>query len=290
MPIFQENAAAEINIDRGRLTKRQNEKRPSLAQTAALNAFVVPVLANDSNPQPSPRGGDDQSTIAARAAHDDDSVADRRGGRGHGGVFWRTAPVAKRLRRPPPDPINVLLSFGYTLLAHAAEGAVAATGLDVYAGFLHSIDYNRPSLALDLIEEFRPLVDGVVLWCCNGGQITPADFTPGTDPDRPVVMSDQARKRFIAAYERRLEETFIHPVANQKLTIRQCLLALARLLEQLAKLIDAEADGIRIYRLCGDCASVVRIVGQSKVVKTPEFVFLAAATPAGVRFVRVELP
>jgi CRISP-associated protein Cas1 len=133
----------------------------------------------------------------------------------------------KRLRRPPPDPINVLLSFGYTLLAHAAEGAVAAAGLDPYAGFLHAVDYNRPSLALDLMEEFRPLIDGVVLWACNGGQITPADFTPGP-AERPVVMSDQARRRFIEAYERRLADNFTHPTLNQKLSIRQCLLAQAR--------------------------------------------------------------
>ncbi len=143
----------------------------------------------------------------------------------------------KRLRRPPPDPINVLLSFGYTLLAHAAEGAVATTGLDPYAGFLHTVDYNRPSLALDLMEEFRPLVDGVVLWCVNGGQITPADFTPGTDPDRPVVMSDGARRCFIEAYERRLAETFTHPKLNQKLSIRQCLMAQAR---QVAEAVQAD--------------------------------------------------
>jgi CRISPR-associated protein Cas1 len=146
----------------------------------------------------------------------------------------------KRQRRPPPDPINVLLSFGYTLLAHAAEGAVAATGLDVYAGFLHSIDYNRPSLALDVMEEFRPLIDSVVLWCCNGGQITPEDFTPGTNPDRPVVMSDRARKRFIEAYERRMAETFTHPTLNQKLAIRQCLLAQAR---QVAEAIQSDRPG-----------------------------------------------
>ncbi|MGH2522321.1 MAG: CRISPR-associated endonuclease Cas1 [Anaerolineales bacterium] len=141
------------------------------------------------------------------------------------GPEWK---FEKRQRRPPPDPINVLLSFGYTLLAHAAEGAAAATGLDPYAGFLHGVEYNRPSLALDLMEEFRPLVDGVVLWACNGRQVGPEDFVPGEARERPVVMSDRARRRFIEAYERRMEETFTHPRLNQKLTIRQCLLAQAR--------------------------------------------------------------
>jgi len=134
----------------------------------------------------------------------------------------------KRARRPPPDPINTLLSFGYTLLCHAAEGAVAAAGLDVYAGFLHAVEYNRPSLALDVMEEFRPLVDGVILWACNGGQITPDDFRVGAPGERPVVMGDGARRRFIEAYERRVAESFTHPTLNQKLPIRQCLLAQAR--------------------------------------------------------------
>lgn len=134
----------------------------------------------------------------------------------------------KRLRRPPPDPINVLLSFGYTLLSHAAEGAAAASGLDPFGGFLHAVEYNRPSLALDLAEEFRPLVDGVVLWAARGGQVRPEDFAPGETAERPVVMSDTARRRFIEAYERRMAETFTHPVLNQRLPIRQCLLAQAR--------------------------------------------------------------
>lgn len=145
------------------------------------------------------------------------------------GPEWR---FEKRLRRPPPDAINVLLSYGYTLLTHAAVGAVGATGLDPYAGFLHAIDYNRPSLALDLVEEFRPLVDGVILWACHSGQVTPADFTPGLSADRPIVMSDQARKRFIAAYERRMAESYTHPVLSEKLTLRRCLLAQARQLAQ----------------------------------------------------------
>ena len=146
----------------------------------------------------------------------------------------------KRQRRPPPDPVNVLLSFGYTLLAHAAEGAVAAAGLDPYAGFLHGAEYNRPSLALDVMEEFRPMVDGVVLWACNSGQIAPGDFAPGEARERPVVMSDGARRRFIEAYERRMEETFTHPKLNQKLSLRQCLLAQARQVAEAAQSGRAE--------------------------------------------------
>ena len=110
-----------------------------------------------------------------------------------------------RNRRPPQDPVNVLLSFGYTLLTNLASSAIQATGLDPYAGFLHEVAYNRPALGLDLVEEFRPVVDGVVLWCCNSGQITPDDFTPGP-PERPVVLGEQGQRRFLQAADT------VHPI------------------------------------------------------------------------------
>lgn len=137
---------------------------------------------------------------------------------------WR---FEKRLRRPPPDPINVLLSFGYTLLARTAHGAIEAAGLDPYAGFLHAVEYNRPSLALDLMEEFRAVVDGVVLWCVNSGQVTPEEFTPG-DAARPVVMGVKAKRTFILAYERRMDETILYPRLNERLSVRRCMQQQAR--------------------------------------------------------------
>ncbi len=135
----------------------------------------------------------------------------------------------KRMRRPPPDSINVLLSLGYTLLAHAAQSAVSAVGLDPYAGFLHGVDYNRPSLALDLMEEFRAVIDGVIQWACNSGQICPTDFEPG-NAERPVVIKPEAKRKFIQAYERRMDEAILHPQQNQRLTLRRCILAQAHLI------------------------------------------------------------
>lgn len=132
-----------------------------------------------------------------------------------------------RNRRPPADPVNVLLSFGYTLLAQASAGAVQAAGLDPYAGFLHEVAYNRPALGLDLMEEFRPVVDGVVLWACRSGQVTPADFTPGP-AERPVVLGEEGQRRFIQAYEQRMETRFAHPIRGEKLAMRLCLLEQAR--------------------------------------------------------------
>jgi CRISPR-associated protein Cas1 len=105
--------------------------------------------------------------------------------------------------------------------------AVQTAGLDPYAGFLHEIVYNRPALALDLMEEFRPVVDGVVLWCCRGGSLTPADFSPGP-PERPVILSDNGVKRFIQAFEERMEMRFTHPLRGVQLTLRQCLVEQAR--------------------------------------------------------------
>ncbi|MDX9992709.1 MAG: CRISPR-associated endonuclease Cas1 [Anaerolineales bacterium] len=132
-----------------------------------------------------------------------------------------------RNRRPPRDPVNVLLSFGYTLLAEAAASAVQAVGLDPYAGFLHEVAYNRPALGLDLLEEFRPLVDGLALWCLNSGQLTLQDFTPGP-PERPIILSQQGQRRFLQAYEQRLDVKFTHPLRQMQFPLRQCLIEQAR--------------------------------------------------------------
>ncbi len=132
-----------------------------------------------------------------------------------------------RNRRPPADPVNVLLSLGYTLLTQTAQAAVEAVGLDPYAGFLHEYVYNRPALALDLMEEFRPVIDGLVMWICRSGQVTPADFSPGP-PERPVILSDEGKKRFIQAYETRMEQPTTHPLRGVKFPLRQCLIEQAR--------------------------------------------------------------
>lgn len=144
-----------------------------------------------------------------------------------------------RNRRPPQDPVNVLLSLGYTLLARVCEGAVQTVGLDPYVGFLHEVAYNRPALALDLMEEFRPVVDGVVMWACRSGQVTLADFSPGP-PERPVVLSDGGLRRFIQAFETRLDQKFTHPLRAQQFPLRQCIIEQAR---QIAHRITEERPG-----------------------------------------------
>jgi CRISPR-associated protein Cas1 len=146
-------------------------------------------------------------------------------------LFKRDWPFEKRLRRPPPDPVNVLLSFGYTLLTRELEASVSLVGLDPYLGVLHTVEYGRPSLALDLEEEFRSIVvDSVVLRCLNNDLVTPDDFTPGTTPDRPIVLSDQGKRRFIQAFEERIETTICHPVTQEQMTYRRVFEIQTRLL------------------------------------------------------------
>ncbi len=135
----------------------------------------------------------------------------------------------KRTRRPPRDPVNALLSFGYTLLAHQVESAVRATGLDPYLGFLHQVAYNRPSLALDLVEEFRPIVvDSVVLRCLNNRIVLPVHFIVNPEGTYPVLLSDEGRARFIREFEARLNLSFRHPDSQERVTYRRCFELQAR--------------------------------------------------------------
>ena len=148
-----------------------------------------------------------------------------------------------RLRRPPTDPVNVLLSLGYTLLANKVRGAVQSVGFDPYLGFLHQLDYGRPSLALDLMEEFRPLlIDSLVLRVCGDGRITAEDFTPG-DAARPIVLGDAGLRRYLTAFEERLHTEATHPLGADsgpgKVSYLRCLELQAR---QLARVVHGQDD------------------------------------------------
>ncbi len=129
-----------------------------------------------------------------------------------------------RVRRPPGDPVNVLLSLGYTILAHNVESAVRTVGLDPYLGFLHQVEYNRPSLALDLMEPFRPIVvDSVVLRCINNGILLPEHFVAEPEGPYPVRLVDEGRSRFIRELEARLNLEFTEPESGERVTYRRLL-------------------------------------------------------------------
>ena len=135
----------------------------------------------------------------------------------------------ERSRRPPIDNLNSLLSFLYTLLTHELTSACEAVGLDPQMGFLHADRSGRPSLALDLMEEFRPwLADRLALSLINRRQIDNHGFT--TSESGAVFMNDSTRKTILTAWQERKKETMIHPFLNEKMPIGLMPLVQAQLL------------------------------------------------------------
>jgi CRISP-associated protein Cas1 len=138
-----------------------------------------------------------------------------------------------RIRRPPTDPVNSMLSFGYTLLVYSIQSALSIAGLDPYIGFLHVVEPSRPSLALDLMEEFRPIiVDSLVLWLVNSGVMTEQDFRPPVPPKKMVVITPEGLRKYIHHYERRVQSEIFHQRANGKTSYRRCFELQARELGQ----------------------------------------------------------
>ena len=143
----------------------------------------------------------------------------------------------RRSRRPPADPTNALLSFAYSLLTADLMSAIQTVGLDPYVGFFHQIKYGKPCLALDLMEEFRPIIaDSVVITLINNRRIKPTDFTQSHGG---WYLKENCRKVFYAAYETRKNETITHPVFKYKLTFRRAMELQVRLL---AKYLTGEIE------------------------------------------------
>jgi CRISPR-associated protein Cas1 len=133
-----------------------------------------------------------------------------------------------RNRRPPKDPVNAMLSFAYALLTKECTIAAQAAGFDPMLGFLHTPRYGRPSLGLDLCEEFRPLLaDSIVITLANTGEIKPEHFVMRA---LGCALTPVGRRTLLAAWERRLEAEIIHPVFGYPVTYRRALLMQARLL------------------------------------------------------------
>lgn len=133
-----------------------------------------------------------------------------------------------RTRRPPRDPANALLSYGYTILLNQVISALCSVGLDPYIGYLHGTKFGKPALALDLMEEFRPIVvDSVMLTLFNTEALTERDFVTTFGAFR---LSEHGRKTFLTRLEGRLNETIQHPTFNYQVTYRRCIELQARLL------------------------------------------------------------
>ncbi len=135
-----------------------------------------------------------------------------------------------RNRRPPLDPVNALLSLGYSLLRHDIQGALNIVGFDPYLGYLHTERYGRPSLALDLMEEFRPLiVDAVVLTAINRRMLAPKDFI--TEPvSNAVSLTKEGLHIFLRLYQEKKQDKFKHPVLQKQYAYQETFEIQARLL------------------------------------------------------------
>ena len=133
-----------------------------------------------------------------------------------------------RNRRPPKDPVNAVLSFLYSMLIKQALVSAIAVGFDPYMGFYHQPKYGKPALALDLAEEFRPIVaDSAALTLFNNSELAPGDFVRRSGS---VALTDTGRKAVIRAFERRLDTLITHPLFGYSISYRRIMEVQARLL------------------------------------------------------------
>jgi CRISPR-associated protein Cas1 len=147
-----------------------------------------------------------------------------------------------RNRRPPRDPVNALLSLGYSLLAKDLTVACYAVGFDPYVGFYHQPRFGRPALALDLMEPFRPLVvDSAVLTAINTGMVTEADFVRAGGG---VALKASGRKAFMNAYEARMNALVTHPLFEYRVSYRRMLEIQSRLL---ARVLEGEIGEYPVF-------------------------------------------
>jgi CRISPR-associated endonuclease Cas1 len=152
---------------------------------------------------------------------------------GHFGVMLGRRGFADRFdlegrnRRPPRDPVNALLSFAYSMLTREWVTVCRSVGFDPYLGFYHAPRYGRPSLALDLMEPFRPLcADSVVVRAINNGEIGPQDFVERIGS---VNLTDTGRRKFLRSFEQRLAQEIVHPTFGYRLSYRRVFEVEARL-------------------------------------------------------------
>jgi CRISPR-associated protein Cas1 len=136
--------------------------------------------------------------------------------------------VNGRMRRPPPDPINAVLSFGYSMLTHDCVAACRLASLEPTLGALHTTRPGRPALALDLMEPFRPLIaDSIAVSAFNRSELVEGHFLRTA---AGCAMTDSGRKGFFSAYGRRMETEVTHPVFEYRLSYRRMLMLHARLI------------------------------------------------------------
>lgn len=151
----------------------------------------------------------------------------------------------RRTRRPPKDPVNALLSLGYSLLTQSMMTALEIAGLDPYLGYFHAEAYGRPALALDLVEEFRaPVVDSLTLWLVNRRILRPRDFE--TEPETGGVrLTEQGLREYFGQFSRKLEKEVTAREVGRALSYRKLFEVQAR---RLARVIDGREERYRAFR------------------------------------------
>ncbi|MHA1294250.1 MAG: CRISPR-associated endonuclease Cas1 [Promethearchaeota archaeon] len=126
-----------------------------------------------------------------------------------GRMFRKELRFEKRTKHPPLDPTNALLSLGYSLITNEMISVISSIGFDPYIGYFHGTEYGRPSLALDLIEEFRaPIIDRLTLEIFNKAILSSKDFEKRGNG---IFLKDIARKKYYLQYERRMQQKFKNP-------------------------------------------------------------------------------
>jgi len=136
-----------------------------------------------------------------------------------GKMFRKELQFTTRTRQPPLDPVNSLLSLGYTLVTNEMFSMVSGLGFDPYIGYLHEINYGRPSLALDLIEEFRhSIIDRLTLEIINKEVLKIEDFE---EVEGGIYLKDEPRKKYFVHYESRMQKMFIEEKSGEKVNFRK---------------------------------------------------------------------
>jgi CRISPR-associated endonuclease Cas1 len=162
----------------------------------------------------------------------------------HGAGAWasRVFQDGGRNRRPPRDEVNAVLSFLYAVLTKECAVIAQAVGFEVYRGIYHASKYGRPAMALDLCEEFRPLIaDSVCLTLFNQGEVAAEDFVKRA---RGVALTPKGRRAVLAAFERRMSQLVTHPVFGYTISYRRIIELQARLLRAV---ILGEIPGYRPF-------------------------------------------
>jgi CRISP-associated protein Cas1 len=247
-PRFSKNSLLRVEQWRAAFDER---RKLAIARQCVLgklaNMRVMLLRANREEGRPELTSAIERLKEAERAAEACGNLDTLRGHEGEGSaayfaVFERLIKqdlsFPGRVRRPPTDPVNAMLSFGYTLLYNDLHSACNVVGFDPYVGYLHADRYGRANLALDLMEEFRPIVfDSVVLTCVNKRMIQKDDFA--VELGGAHRLSDDARRRFLLQYEERKNTEFKHPVFGYRISYQRCFELQARLL---AKFLQGELE------------------------------------------------